>query len=147
MDSRKSAKTPATTGRVLAEAGPARDRRLLARAVADQADDGEGAERGEAVGDQVEQHGLQRGDLAGVELAGALQAEDAGEQEAGVGDRGVGQHPLHVGLHEREHGADDHGEDRDDPHHRLPGPAGAAEGDVEQAQHARRTPRPWSPPP
>ena len=110
-------------------------RRLLAGAVADQPDHGEGAERGEAVGDEVEQDRLERGDLARVDLADALQAEDAGQQEAGVGDRGVGQHPLHVGLHDRQHGADDHGEDRDHPHHRLPGPAGAAEGDVEQPQH------------
>ncbi len=133
--------------RLLAEAGPPREVGLLATGVTHQRDHGEGAHGREAVGDEVEQHGLQRGELPDREVGRALDAEHAGEQEAGVGDRGVGQHPLHVGLRDGEHRADEHGEDRDDPHHRLPGPAVGAEGDVEQAQHALRTPRPWWRPP
>ena len=51
-----------------------------------------------------------------------------------VRDGRVGEHPLHVGLGDRHDRADQHGEDRDDPHHRLPAPAVGAEGDVEEPQ-------------
>ncbi len=49
-----------------------------------------------------------------------------------MGDGGVGQHPLDVALGHRQHRADEHAEDRDDPHHRLPAPPVRAEGDVEE---------------
>ena len=49
-------------------------------------------------------------------------------------DRGVGEHPLEVGLGEPQDGADDHGDDRDPVDQRPPGPLGGAEGDVEQPQ-------------
>ena len=48
--------------------------------------------------------------------------------------RGVGEHPLHVGLDDREDRSDQHRQDRDDPQHRLPVPAFRAEGDVEEPQ-------------
>ena len=50
-------------------------------------------------------------------------------------DGGVREHPLHVALGHRHDRADGHGEDRDDPQHRLPAPAVGAEGDVEEPQH------------
>ena len=65
-------------GRLLAEPGPPVDRGGLATGVADQADHGEGADRREAVGRQVEEHGLDRGDLA---------ERPAGRRPAGRGRR------------------------------------------------------------
>jgi hypothetical protein len=50
-----------------------------------------------------------------------------------VRDRGVGEHPLDVGLHDREDRAEQHGGDGDDREHRLPAPALGVERDVEQA--------------
>ena len=67
------------------------------------------------------------------QLVGGLQAEDAGEDEAGVGDRGVGQQALDVALGDGQRGTDEHRQHGDDPQHRLPRPAVRAEGDVEQA--------------
>ena len=130
--------------RLLAEPRPPRQVGLLAAGVADHGDDGEGTERREAVADEVEQDRLQRRDLADRQVGAALDAEHTGQQEARVGHRGVGEHPLDVGLGDREDRADDHGEDGDHPHHRLPAPAVGAEGDVEEThqgaegRHLRR---------
>ena len=73
----------------------------LAASVADERDDGEGAHRGRAVRREVEQHRLQRADLVGAQGRGRLDAEQPGEQEARVRDRGVGEQPLHVRLDDR----------------------------------------------
>ena len=51
-------------------------------------------------------------------------------------DRAVGEHALHVGLHDGEHRADDHREGGDGEHDRLPVDAVGAEGQVEDAEQA-----------
>ncbi len=51
----------------------------------------------EGVRDQVDQHSLAR-----VGVAAPAHGPHPGEQVAGMRDGGVGQHPLHVGLHQRE---------------------------------------------
>ena len=67
-------------------------------------------------------------------MPSALDRQHADQQEAGVGDRRVGQHPLDVGLRDRDDRADQHREDRDAPHHRPPVPADRAQRDVEDPQ-------------
>ena len=103
----------------------------VARA-ADDGDDAEGAADHERVGGQVEER------AAMPSARGGLHAD---EDEAGVADRRVRQHPLHVGLHDGEHGADEQAERRpgrrrsaasrggrspkvDDEHPQQPGEAG-----------------------
>ncbi len=49
-------------------------------------------------------------------------------------DGGVGEQPLHVGLGDRDHRADDHGEDRHHPQGRPPVPGQRAERHVEDPQ-------------
>ena len=60
-------------------------------------DDGERAERRGRVGDEVVH------ERAAAERAAGAEPD---EQEAGLRDRGVGQDPLHVPLHERREVAD-----------------------------------------
>ena len=60
---------------------------LFTGGIAHQAHHGEGAKRAEAVGEQVEQRRRQ---------AVGVQRDDAGQDEADVRHRGVGQHALHV---------------------------------------------------
>jgi hypothetical protein len=59
---------------------------------------------------------------------------DAHEHEAGVVDRGVGEHPLDVPLHDAEHGTDQERQDRQRVHDRLPVGAEVAEREHEHAQ-------------
>ena len=70
----------------------------------DHGDDAEAAGDHERVGGQVEERRLRR--------PARCAACTADEDEAGVVDRAVGEHPLHVGLHDGEHRADDHRERR-----------------------------------
>ena len=63
-------------------------------------------------------------ELAGPRRPGT--PDERGHDEARVGDRGVREHPLDVGLGDRQHRADRHGGHRDDRHQRLPVPAGRA---------------------
>ncbi len=74
------------------------------------------------------------------------EGHDAHQQVAGVGDRGVGEQPLHVRLGEGGHVAHRHGQDGE--HHQQLVPAdralevpgarpGGREGPVEEAQHDR----------
>ena len=102
--------------------------RRFARA-AEVRDDQERAQLHERVGGQVKQHG---GD-ARFRLA----AGERDQNVSGVRDRAVGQHALDVGLHERRQIADAHGEHGGDPQRPEPKVRGAAERDVEDAQHQR----------
>ena len=107
--SRKKAKTPGQQRRALAQPGPARQVPRLAARVADQRDHRERADRGEAVAPG--RTGCPTGPARAV-LAVAMTPVS---RKPAVRDRGVGEHPLDVGLGDREDRADHHGEDRDDP--------------------------------
>lgn len=108
-----------------AEPGPLRQVGRLAARVAHQGDDGEGADRHEGVGDEVEED---RGDA----LRGGR--DDARQDEPGVRDRGVGEQPLDVGLGDRDDRPAQHRDDGDAPHDRPPVPGEAGEHDVQQAE-------------
>ena len=110
---------------VAAQAGPLRQVRGLRAALAHHGDQAEGGDRREAVGDEVEHHAADRG---------LREGQHADEDEAGVGDRGVGEQALDVGLGDREHRADDHGEGRDGVDAVLPVPAVGADADEGHAQ-------------
>src|SRR5680860_139773 len=71
----------------------------------------EGAQGHEGIDEQVEQR-------AGHALAAGRHQSD--QHEAGVGDRGVAEHPLHVVLHHGEDRPGEHGDHREHPHHGLP---------------------------
>ena len=110
---------------VAAQAGPLRQVRGLRAALAHHGDQAERGDGGEAVGDEVEHHAADRG---------LRERQDADEDEAGVRDRGVGEQALDVGLGDREHRADDHGEHRDGVDAVLPVPAVGADADEGHAQ-------------
>src|SRR6266700_5932550 len=77
-------------------------------------------------------------DLGQVEHAagqpGGGGRDHAGEYVAGLGDGGVGEQPLHVGLRDRDDRPAQHREDRHAPHHRPPVPRELTERDIEHAQ-------------
>ena len=90
--------TPGDQRRALGQPGPLRQVGGLAVGVAHQADHPEHGERGEAVGQQVEQRARRR--------PASVIGHRAEQQEAGVRHRRVGDHPLDVGLGEADHRAD-----------------------------------------
>src|SRR5215216_6701187 len=77
-------------------------------ALADQGDDGERAQVGEGVDQQVDEHGLE-GLLAHRRVGGRADRE-RDQHVAGLGDRGVGEQADHVGLSQGDHVAEQHGE-------------------------------------
>ena len=96
----------------------------------DDGDDGEAPEHQEHVHEDVV-------DAPGDPLAGRGRETD--EDEPGVVDRGVREHPLHVALHETEDRPEQQREHRDRPQERLPVRAERPEGGEEHPQQRRET--------
>ena len=67
----------------------------------------------------------------------ARRSRQADEDEPGVVDRGVGEHPLHVALHETEDRTEQQGEDGYRPQERLPVRAEHSESREKDAQQRR----------
>ena len=113
--SRSRPKMPATTGCVATEAGPLREVGCLGPALADHRHD---RERGQSVGQTVGDEGRTS------RLAMPLPSKDSRptRMKTCVGDRGVGEQPLDIGLGHRQHSADDHrsGRDEDPPDPPVP---------------------------
>ena len=99
---------------------------VVARA-AGQRDHAERADDRDAVREQVEER------AGGAPLRGRL---DPHQDEPGVAHRRVGQHALHVGLHDRQHGADHQREQRQGVEHRAPVVDAAGEREHEHPQDA-----------
>ena len=108
--SRSTARARASSGWRRARPGRWRCRGGVAGA-AEHRHDGEGADDHEGVGEEVVERGAHA--LGG----GGLEAE---QDEPGVVDRRVGQHPLHVALDHRQAGPDEQGHEGEPVDHRPP---------------------------
>ncbi|MPM60525.1 hypothetical protein SDC9_107376 [bioreactor metagenome] len=116
-----------------AEPGPPGQLGHLGAVVTHHGHHGERRDGGHTVREQVERGGRHRGETTDP-VGGLGRTGDGDEDVAGVGDRGVRQQPLDVGLHETDERADQHGEDRCDGQHRLPVPPLRSEGHVQHPQ-------------